>query len=369
MEKFWRAISVFAFIVAPLTTLILAPSLLFCAPGWAGAVMPPGGANGQIQINNGGSFGGVNSIPIPINAQTGGTYIVQTTDQGVLITLNNSSGPAVTMLASNSVPTGWSTTIENVGGMPASIVPAGTDTFVWISGGGFQGPNVVSLGQWESATLISNGTSQWTIIPSIGSSNLSPHPGYVASASSFYPPPGYIPATGVASAAQQNNLTCTWFQTANSEVSWNGYRVYVDTSAASTNVQFFMFANNPATNRPGKRINYTGAVATTSTGAVTAYQGAGNQPWGGQGFWSCTNQDNTTVALRSNSGYATAAFIGSTSASSANLFSLTAPTLCIRSAASVAFNTYPSDLSTQTWNEVTTAGTCPLVLFGAYLKP
>ena len=373
MEKFWRAIGIFVFIVAPLIALILAFWLLFSVTGWADAVVPPGGANGQIQINNGGSFGGISSIPIPVNAQTGATYTVQSSDQGSLVTVNNSSGPTVTMIGASAAGANWSTTIENVGRTMATVVPGGSDIFTWTS----FGPNTgtVQLHQFDSVTLISNGTSNWTVVPNPGRKMWPEHPGYVASPSKhFYAPPNYGVQTGVASAAQQNAITCEYFQAYDYDVTWDGFLVYVDTSGTGTNVQMAAYANNQTTGRPGKLLANTNSSATTATGAITVFNTLNNFSWHAEGFWICSNQDNATVALRALAGYGQAAYLGS--AGSANLFSTTAPIESIRTSSSVPFGTWPSDLSvgcpsscTYSWSEVTGPGTAPLIFLEVWSNP
>jgi len=337
-------------------------------------IATPGGTNGQIQVNSSGVLAGISAVPVPVNVQTGATYTTQSSDQGSLVTLNNTSGPAVTMIGASAAGANWATTIENVGRAPATVVPGGTDTFTWTTVGPQTG--TVQLFQFDSVTLISNGASNWTVIPNPGHHWGPQHPGYIQTPSKhFYAPPNYGLQTGAASAAQQNAITCEYFQNIDWDVTWDGFLVYVDTSGTSTNVQFGAYANSPITNRPGALLNSTASCATTSTGALTCFNSVNNLNWHAEGLWLCSNQDNSTVALRGLAGYGQAGYLGSTG--SANLFSAAAPIESIRASTAVTFGTWPANLSAGcpgsctygTWNEVTGAGTAPAIFLEVWTNP
>jgi len=86
-----------------------------------------------------------------INAQTGTTYTVVAGDKGKLVTLSNGSSVAVTQpQATGSFTTGYSVTLANKGAGVVTITPT-TSTI--------DGQSSVVLNQYESITLVSDGTN------------------------------------------------------------------------------------------------------------------------------------------------------------------------------------------------------------------
>jgi hypothetical protein len=145
------------------------------AGGGGGGSTSPGGVNGDLQYNNSGNFGGLTpgtgvatalaiaanttggfatyptTASILVNAQTGTTYTVLSTDLGKLVTTANASAIAVTLpQATGSFTTGWYTTIQNKGAGLATITPT-TSTIA--------GNASIDLAPGMGVTVISDGTN------------------------------------------------------------------------------------------------------------------------------------------------------------------------------------------------------------------
>lgn len=91
------------------------------------------------------------TLPLQINAQTGTTYTVLSTDAGLLITFSNASSVAVTLpQATGSFGANWATMVKNIGAGAVTITPT-TST---IDGG-----STLVLAQYDSALIVSNGTN------------------------------------------------------------------------------------------------------------------------------------------------------------------------------------------------------------------
>src|ERR1700761_7670627 len=61
---------------------------------------------------------------MPVNAQTGTSYAIQSSDQGKIITGSNASSQAYTIAqAGTSFPAGWYTLLENKGAGALTLTP------------------------------------------------------------------------------------------------------------------------------------------------------------------------------------------------------------------------------------------------------
>jgi hypothetical protein len=104
-------------------------------------------------------------ISLPVNAQTGTTYTIASTDCGKLVTFNNASSVAVTMpTAGGSYPAGWAFVTQNYGAGTVTLTPSsGT-----INGGSAN----LTLSQGQGAWIFSDGTN-WQVMlgKSTGSSS------------------------------------------------------------------------------------------------------------------------------------------------------------------------------------------------------
>jgi hypothetical protein len=100
-----------------------------------------------------------------LNAQTGTTYTILTTDLDKLVTLTNSSATAVTLPEANSTTfsSGWRTTVENKGAGIVTITPT-TSTI--------DGAATLVLHQNEGAEIFSDGTNYSTAIKTANSRKL-----------------------------------------------------------------------------------------------------------------------------------------------------------------------------------------------------
>lgn len=96
-----------------------------------------------------------------VNAQTGTTYTVATTDLGKTITCSNASAVTVTVNTGlSSLATGARLNIVNVGAGLVTIAASGTT----ISG------SPLTLAQYKGATLLKTGTNAYVMLPFSGSS-------------------------------------------------------------------------------------------------------------------------------------------------------------------------------------------------------
>lgn len=94
------------------------------------------------------------TVPVPINAQTGTTYTVLSTDNGKLVTTSNASAIAVTLpQATGSFTTGFVFAIQNKGAGTATITPT-TSTI--------NGASTLVLPTNQGVTIISDGAN-WQI--------------------------------------------------------------------------------------------------------------------------------------------------------------------------------------------------------------
>lgn len=91
----------------------------------------------------------------PVNAQTGTTYTVDTTDRGKLVTFTNGSSIAVTQpQAGTNFPAGWYTFFQNRGAGVVTITPT-TSTV--------DGAASITLSQNQGLMLASDGTNYFTM--------------------------------------------------------------------------------------------------------------------------------------------------------------------------------------------------------------
>jgi hypothetical protein len=94
------------------------------------------------------------TVPVPINAQTGTTYTVLSTDNGKLVTTSNASAIAVTLpQATGSFTTGFVFAVQNKGAGTATITPT-TSTI--------NGASTLVLPTNQGVTIISDGAN-WQI--------------------------------------------------------------------------------------------------------------------------------------------------------------------------------------------------------------
>lgn len=94
-----------------------------------------------------------------VNAQTGTSYTVASSDFGNTITLSNASAIAVTLpQATGAFASGWHATLVNVGSSTVTITP--TTSLI-------AGASTFTLNRNQGCTLVSNGTN-WVVLPMTG---------------------------------------------------------------------------------------------------------------------------------------------------------------------------------------------------------
>ena len=104
-----------------------------------------------------------------INAQTGTTYTIATTDCGNAITASNASASTYTWPAANVLPQGFYTVITNIG--------AGTLAFNPASGGTINGSSTngtFTLAQYQTSTFICTDATCVTVLASVAKATVSP---------------------------------------------------------------------------------------------------------------------------------------------------------------------------------------------------
>ena len=97
----------------------------------------------------------VSTLNLTLNAQTGTTYTITSTDLNKLVTLNNSS--AITLTIPNGVfTTGQTVNIQQIGAGQVTIANDGTSSFT--------GTGTKLRAQYSAATIICTGTNTFTVV-------------------------------------------------------------------------------------------------------------------------------------------------------------------------------------------------------------
>ena len=99
---------------------------------------------------------------LPTNAQGGGTYTLQASDDGGIIEMSNSSGNTLTVPANASVPFAIGTQIQ--------ILQTGQSQIVVSAASGVTinaNPGLKTRGQWSFATLLKRATDTWVLVGDI----------------------------------------------------------------------------------------------------------------------------------------------------------------------------------------------------------
>lgn len=184
------------------------------------------------------------NVTSPVNAQTGTSYAILTSDRGKVISASNAAAQAYTIGQATSTgdfQSGWFTDINNISTNAAGIVTitATTSTF---SGDGLAASSTLRLGPGQSARITSTGTNYLV-------SNLAGPSPVLQS--------GALAPTGTSSSTyvmQGNGSTCTLTPLNNTRVmvSFSGY-----------------FGNNTATGIPDHRIAYGTGTAPVNGAALT----------------------------------------------------------------------------------------------------
>lgn len=95
------------------------------------------------------------SLNLTLNAQTGTTYTLQSSDVNKLVTLNNASGITVTV-PNGIFSTGQQVHLQQIGAGQVTVASDGTTTFT--------GTGTKLAAQYAAATLICTGTNTFTLI-------------------------------------------------------------------------------------------------------------------------------------------------------------------------------------------------------------
>jgi len=181
--------------------------------------------------------------------------------------------------------------------------------------------------------------------------------GYVAG--NFYDPlPGLTVAAGSALALDTIRLHPTIIKE-RCTISDLGARL--TTASASQSVQFAIYANNPANNRPtGTALGMTGNISTTTTGPVQGPLSVSAQLEAGI-YWMAANSSSNTPAFSSiaNTNTTISSLIGSATLST--IMSGNTAALFTLSVAAQTFGTWP-DLTSATITE-STATSFPMIVF------
>src|SRR6185312_9760934 len=112
------------------------------------------GVSGAGSIALGGS--GTTKLSITVNAQTGTTYTVSSSDCGKLVTFNNASTISVTLpQATGSFTSGFSFYVQNVGAGTVTITPT-TSTI--------NGASSLDVTTGQGLMIVSDGTNWQTIL-------------------------------------------------------------------------------------------------------------------------------------------------------------------------------------------------------------
>lgn len=133
--------------------------------------------------------------------------------------------------------------------------------------------------------------------------------------------------------------------------------------AAPGHVQFAIYNNNsgatPLINRPGTKIDSTANISVASTGAVTGALAADHQLQPGW-YWRAWQSDSTVVRMNSmpHTNSLFASMVGSTTLGSA----ISGSNYLAGYSTTGVFGTWPSDLSTATFTEITTGATGPFLI-------
>jgi predicted secreted protein len=160
-------------------------------------------AAGGVPTLDGSGFLKAAESTLNFNAQTGTTYAFVAGDRGKVVTFNNAASVAVTIAAATgSFGSGWFTEVENIGAGLVTITPT-TSTI--------DGAANVVLKQWESVTIVSNGTNYLCLrskvrVAAADITNGTTGSGAVVLATS---PTLVAPViTGAATASQLNGVIC-----------------------------------------------------------------------------------------------------------------------------------------------------------------
>jgi hypothetical protein len=288
-------------------------------------------------IAGAGALASLDVVPVPPVAFTGTTDQIQTTNQGNLITLCNSSGDTASLPAAATVGVNWAVTVENICRADSFVAPAGTDQINGVN-------KNVTLGQFDSATFVSNATS-WTAVVSPGRHMNRMHPGYTAP-SLYFTLPGVPIVAGSAVAA--NVVYCSPALIQDWNVTLIGLAVNVTTGAAGGHISLAVYNNNPSTHRPGTLIR--GQAFTISSAGTGLLNNSITSTQFAPGFyWTCAQADNATNVMNSLPiDGSIASYVGVNGSNvlntTGNLAGVSTP---------LTFGTWP-DLSAATWSNVTT---------------
>jgi hypothetical protein len=183
-----------------------------CSAGGGSVTSVDGSASNGVETVQGGSVAAITTAgtvrgALPVNAQTGTSYTVNTTDRGKLVTHSNASAIAVTLpQASASFPANWYYYTENRGAGTVTITPT-TSTI--------DGAASVALTTNQGIGIASDGANYFTFNRGTGSggTTVSLSNGYLTVAGSTYCmaqlAPCTIPPTSSWTWANQGTSTVT----------------------------------------------------------------------------------------------------------------------------------------------------------------
>ena len=211
--------------------------------------------------------------------------------------------------------------------------------------------NTTTSQMWTART-VGTGTATWVL------EDLADHPGYV-SGNFYHGNTGVSLAAGAALATNTMRLI-PFVLKARVSISEVAFRI--TTLAAAGNIQFAIYANNPATGRPtGNPLATTGSQTTAATGPFSVALTGGPITFEAGVYWFAVNSDNSTVVCQV---YAAAQVVAGYMIGSATLSDVTGAATTGVMALSVASQTFGTwgDLTSATFTRIGTGSYCAPII-------